>query len=103
MSAVILLNGWLQSSLFNINVSFTWTIYTDLVWPHYQSVKFNASERMNPPEFSWWGLGTFMKNLIEGPQYLSLYAKLRSLKYRAEDLPLNRMYSVRPVTVNNFH
>jgi len=31
MSAVILLKRWLQSSLFNINVSFTRTIYSDLV------------------------------------------------------------------------
>ena len=31
MSAVILLKEWLQSSLFNINVPFTRTIYSDLV------------------------------------------------------------------------
>jgi len=44
-----------------------------------------------------------MKNIVEDLQYLSLYTKLGSLIYRAEDLPLNRLCWVRPLTVNNFH
>jgi len=44
-----------------------------------------------------------MKNIVEDLKYLSLYATLGSLIYRAEDLPLNRMCSVRPLTLNKCH
>jgi len=47
-------------------------------------VKVKASERMNPPEFGWGGLRKTIINLIENLQYLSLLAKLGSLKYKAE-------------------
>jgi hypothetical protein len=68
-------------------------------------VKLKASERTNPLEFGWRRGGTEenYENIVEDLQYLSLYAKLGSLIYRAGDLPLNRMCSVRFLTVNNFH